>query len=63
MKNLLRKIEEWGKTHPIGRVGYPEEVAHVVTFLASDQASFITGTCIYVDGGLSIVIPISTPSK
>jgi len=37
--------------HPIGRIGRPEEVASVVTFLTSDDASFITGSYIPVDGG------------
>ncbi len=37
--------------HPIGRIGKPEEVASVVTFLTSDDSSFITGSYIPVDGG------------
>ena len=37
--------------HPIGRLGKPEEVANLVLFLASDEASFITGASIPVDGG------------
>jgi NAD(P)-dependent dehydrogenase (short-subunit alcohol dehydrogenase family) len=40
--------------HPIGRIGRPEEVASVIAFLASDDASFMTGLSIPVDGGRSI---------
>ena len=36
---------------PLKRIGDPEEVAEVIFFLASDAASFVTGQCIYVDGG------------
>ena len=45
-----------GKTVPLGRMGEAEEVANVIAFLASDAASYVTGTCINVDGGLSGVL-------
>lgn len=39
---------------PWGRMGRPEEVANVVLYLASDEADYITGSVVYVDGGLSL---------
>ena len=40
--------------HPMGRIAQPEEVANAVLFLASDEASFITGASLAVDGGLTL---------
>jgi 3-oxoacyl-[acyl-carrier protein] reductase len=47
---------EMGKAIPLGRVGLANEVANVITFLASDAASYVTGTSINVDGGTSGVL-------
>ena len=43
------------ESHPIGRIGKPEEAAKAVLFLASDDSSFITGTLLSVDGGYTAV--------
>jgi NAD(P)-dependent dehydrogenase (short-subunit alcohol dehydrogenase family) len=45
--------EQAGRLHAIGRVGQSEEVANAVVFLVSDEASFVTGSLLTVDGGFS----------
>ena len=42
---------------PVGRMGDAWDVAHAVLFLASDEARYITGTELVVDGGLTASIP------
>ncbi len=44
--------QQWAADHPMGRIGQPSEIANVVLFLASDQASFMTGEFVNVDGGM-----------
>jgi 3-oxoacyl-[acyl-carrier protein] reductase len=63
MKKIISKMSEdkgipeaevekaWTSQIPLGRLGKPEELANLVVFLASDKASYITGTTIQVDGG------------
>ncbi|MDP3791250.1 MAG: 3-oxoacyl-[acyl-carrier-protein] reductase [Candidatus Omnitrophota bacterium] len=54
MTKDLKQKEQFIKMIPFGRFGKPEEIAKVVTFLASDQSAYITGQVIKVDGGFAI---------
>ena len=49
--NQEEMFEKLSKTQPLGRMGKPEEVANLALYLASDEASFITGTDFPIDGG------------
>ncbi|MFN3233929.1 MAG: 3-oxoacyl-ACP reductase FabG [Gammaproteobacteria bacterium] len=52
-KELPEEQQEWLlKQIPMQRIADPEEIAHAVTFLASDQANYITGQTIHVNGGM-----------
>jgi meso-butanediol dehydrogenase/(S,S)-butanediol dehydrogenase/diacetyl reductase len=46
-------LDHWKSLVPLGRVGTPEEMANVVAFLVSDQASYMTGAAIAADGGMT----------
>jgi glucose 1-dehydrogenase len=54
LKNNKDLREKVLKQIPIQRIGNPEEVANVVEFLASNKASYVTGTTFYVDGGMTL---------
>ncbi len=43
----------WAEKHPLGRIAAPEEIAQAILFLASKEASFITGVALPVDGGIT----------
>lgn len=51
--NSPEKLEASEKRHPLRRIGKPEDIAGIVQFLLSDQASWVTGQIIHVDGGMS----------
>jgi NAD(P)-dependent dehydrogenase (short-subunit alcohol dehydrogenase family) len=51
--NLKITMAEFGRVHPIGRVGTPDEVANAVLWLCSSDASFVTGHTLMIDGGMT----------
>ncbi|MGH7818512.1 MAG: SDR family NAD(P)-dependent oxidoreductase [Candidatus Binatia bacterium] len=53
MMSMPEVVEEYNRLIPMGRVGRAEEIAGAVAFLASEDASYITGAAIVVDGGLT----------
>lgn len=60
MTNEAARTKVLSRT-PLGRMGEPAEVAKVVLFLASDDASYLSGTCVYADGGrlgLNYTVPV-----
>jgi NAD(P)-dependent dehydrogenase (short-subunit alcohol dehydrogenase family) len=56
-------IDGWGRSHPLGRVARPEEVAEAIAFLAGERASFITGVALPVDGGLLAQSAVALPGR
>jgi len=58
MPNPQSFRQEIGKLHPIGRTGHPDEVASLVSWLASDEAGFVTGQIYTVDGGRMAKLPL-----
>ena len=50
-----------GQLNPLRRGGVPMEVAHAALFLASDEASYVNGQALAVDGGLSSSLPVLPP--
>lgn len=62
-EGVERTIANWGTMHALGRVAQPEEIGEVVSFLASDAASFVTGAELRVDGGLLARVAAALPSR
>jgi meso-butanediol dehydrogenase/(S,S)-butanediol dehydrogenase/diacetyl reductase len=51
MQDALRR-------HPVGRFGQPEDIANTVSWLASDEASYVSGQCFTIDGGMTAASPL-----
>ena len=51
LKDARSFEEKIGTIHPLGRTGNPEEVAKLICWLASEEASFVTGQIYTIDGG------------
>jgi len=61
LKKVISQVEDgealmdsYKAMHPIGRIGEPEDVAAMAVYLASEEASFITGSAFTVDGALGL---------
>lgn len=50
---LIRMKEQFANNVPLGRLGDPDEIAKAVSFLASDEASYVSGIELFVDGGVA----------
>ena len=50
---LVKMKKEMESNVPLGRLGDPDEIAKAISFLASDEASYVSGAELYVDGGVA----------
>lgn len=55
------QLVRFAEGHPIARLGQPEDIARVAAFIASDEAAFVTGSCVSVDGGLMATLNTGSP--
>lgn len=62
-EGLAPLLQEIGGLHAVGRIARPQEIAKVIAFLCSDDASFITGGVYLVDGGMTALVAGKPPVK
>jgi NAD(P)-dependent dehydrogenase (short-subunit alcohol dehydrogenase family) len=53
-------LAEYTRVYPLGRAGHPDDVASLIVYLLSGQNRFMSGTTVYVDGGLGVIDPEAT---
>ncbi len=58
LETLPGGVEEFAAKQPTGRLGRPEDIAHVAAFLGSDYASFVNGVTLPVDGGIEAMLAV-----
>ncbi len=62
-EGVEKVLDEWARSHPLGRIGTPTELGTAVSFLTSPRAAFVTGAEIRVDGGLLARIGAPLPER
>jgi len=56
--NATAAMNDALQRHPVGRLGKPEDIANMVSYLVSDRAAFVSGQCFTVDGGMTAASPL-----
>ncbi|XP_037046372.1 3-oxoacyl-[acyl-carrier-protein] reductase FabG-like [Bradysia coprophila] len=59
MEEYREYVDTFGKQHPVGRAGQPEEVVRAVAFLSAESSGFVTGISLPIDGGITVSNAIS----
>lgn len=60
-KSVEDTLADWGRSHALGRIARPDEIADVTCFLLGERASFVTGATLTVDGGLTAALAVRLP--
>lgn len=58
-KDSERAMSDALARHPVGRFGKPEDIANIISWLASDESSYVSGACMTVDGGMTSASPLN----